>query len=68
MWSMDKDVQKSLNSLLVNCVLLSLANVFGILKRLKSSFNSLTVFGDVRCLHLNISGHLVHNYKLMMTI
>ena len=51
MWSMDKDVQKSLNSLPVNCVPLSLTHIFA---RLKSSFNTSTVFADVGCLHLNI--------------
>ena len=58
MCSMDKDVQESLNYLPVKCVPLLLTNVFGVRKRLKSSFSTLTVFVDVRCLHLNISGHL----------
>ena len=55
---MDKDIQKYLNSVQLNFVLLSLTKVFGTPKRLKSSFNTFTVFLDIGCLHLNISDHL----------
>ena len=51
MCSIEKDVQKFLNLLLVYIVLLSLSKVFGTLKRLKSSFNTFTIFVDVGYLH-----------------
>ena len=55
---MNTDRQNFFNSVSVNYVLLSLTNIFGVPKRLKSSFNTFSVFADVGCLYLNMAGHL----------
>ena len=57
--SMDRTLQNSSNSLLVNWVPLSLTIVLGTPKRLKRSLSASIVLVDVGCLHLNTSGHFV---------
>ena len=57
--SMDRDLQNSSNSLLVNWVPLSLTIVLGTPKQLKRSLSASIVLVDVGCLHLNTSSHFV---------
>ena len=57
--SMDRALQNSSNSLLVNWVLLLLTIVLGTPKRLKRSLSASIVLVDVGCLHLNTSGYFV---------